>query len=166
MLSTPADPNSKTIGEQVRCLQSYKASFLDSDIVAVFVVLLTETLSKDCLDRSDDEVSRSELLLWLLRNLLAVPDAPPSANPSADPYAHLHDRLLTLLDQESFFELLVVVVESMDDDSEHSVRWSLLVLEILYFIFRCETAESLVGDTSNTFFFCSALCVVIHVCST
>ena len=47
MLSMPADPDSSTIAEQVRHLQAYKASVLDSDIVAVFVMLLTDVLSKD-----------------------------------------------------------------------------------------------------------------------
>ena len=43
--------------------------------------------------RSDDENLRSELLLWLLRNLLAVPDALPGANPSLAPLSRLHDRV-------------------------------------------------------------------------
>jgi hypothetical protein len=144
VLSRPPDPSSRTVSEQTTYLQHYKESLLDSDVVAVFVLLLAETLGVEPDLRDPISVQRCDLLLWLLRNLLAVPDPPPTDDPVRDPLTRLHDRMLRLLQQEHFLPLFVFVCESLQvTETGGGDQWALLLLEMLFYILRTETPESL-----------------------
>jgi hypothetical protein len=144
VLSRPPDPASPTVGEQIEYLQQYKESILDSDVIAVFVVLLAETLGVEPELREPISVQRCDLLLWLLRNLLAVPDPAPSDDPVRDPLTRLHDRMLRLLQQEHFLPLFVFVCESLAvTETGGGDQWALLLVEMLFYILRTESPESL-----------------------
>jgi hypothetical protein len=144
VLSRPPDPASPTVAEQVEYLQQYKESILDSDVIAVFVVLLAETLGVEPELREPISVQRCDLLLWLLRNLLAVPDPAPNDDPVRDPLTRLHDRMLRLLQQEHFLPLFVFVCESLAvTETGGGDQWALLLVEMLFYILRTESPESL-----------------------
>ena len=61
MLTTPANPESTTVSEQIAYLQSYKECILNSEVIAVFVVLLSDVLGVEPHLRAPDEVARCEV---------------------------------------------------------------------------------------------------------
>lgn len=60
---------------QIQNLQSHKASFVDAELVSIMVDCMQEAVSHTGSSRTDDQRLTVELVLALVRNILAIPEA-------------------------------------------------------------------------------------------
>jgi len=139
-----ADKN-ETKFKRLQQLQRFKSEFLRPGALHAFLRLLERPLSESGKSqRNQEDKLIVELVLWLLRNLLAVPDhvAKNMSSMSRNSHlAHLHSDFLVMLSEESVFEIVLFLAEYVS--SEGNKEWNFVLLEIFYQIFRGAEAEDL-----------------------
>jgi hypothetical protein len=137
LLTMPPEPNSSNIPLQLRHLQAYKNAFLAPSILTHFATLLGEPVAKEGSERSEDDNVFIELVLTLVRNLLQISDPPEDKNVSNSHRVHMHERLLVLLYESHILELLIVIVQQLGENCGMKT-WNVLILELVYLVFRKE----------------------------
>lgn len=167
MLTLPPNPKSVNHEGQYANLQQLKLSFISNGkaFFAVIVRLLADALSRKgkCVsqhyllrllfkmpqyiftiivrERKRRDVDMIELLLTLLKNLLAIPDAQPTQNAAVAPLTKLQDDLIILLDECKVLKLLIILAQQIDEPENRT--YGVLLLEILFYLFKREEPSEL-----------------------
>ncbi|KJE89501.1 hypothetical protein CAOG_000958 [Capsaspora owczarzaki ATCC 30864] len=144
-LKPDEDPNKDVLAkmEVTRYLQAAKRSFLREDVIYALIDLLSDALTKDRFDRTENDNNLMEILFTLFRNLLHIPD------PMQEP---LQDALIKMLQNACFLDMVVSCISTNNDTyaslNELGIeagQWNYFLLEIVYLLFRDVTATSLVN---------------------
>ena len=101
----------------------------EGGILSVFVSLLAEPLSRTGNARTDADHLTIELVLHLLRNLLAAEPLLASSRTES-----LHHELIALFDRELVLELLLVL--AADIEQRENAQYNLLLMELLHHLLR------------------------------
>lgn len=121
----------------VDILQRYKEAFADQAIWTVLQQRLQKMLQIECNERMDEHSLLIERVLVLIRNVLQVP-ADPDAERRSDNDASIHDQVLWSLQKSGILDLVLYILSS-----EGESQFQLHALEILYLMFREQTASGL-----------------------
>jgi hypothetical protein len=145
-MTLPTEPDASNPGEQLRALQRAKAMFLEVPAALTAALqLLAEPLARFA-ERGrmgEEDWKVTQLVLTLLRNLLAIPDPAPTAASGGDHLTRQRDELLTRLFREDVAELLLAVTQ---DASRLPFRnEAALLLEIFHELFKGVSPEGLFG---------------------
>ena len=128
--------------QQAETLLEYKRAFChhpshrgpkngaEGGLLSIFVSLLAEPLSRTGNARTDTDHLTIELVLHLLRNLLAA-EPLLSGKERAE---SLHHEMIALLDRELVMELLLVL--AADIEQRENAQYNLLLMELLHHLLR------------------------------
>lgn len=144
-LTEKADKEHSNIQKYIEHLQRYKASIIASrDAIKVLVNHLADCLTKEASQRNEQHDQMLELILYLIRNLLAIPDRKPTLfrsnqrlalfNCKEDIYTDLQRRFLHKLNDETVLEAIIYL--SQDFSTPALQKLNLCFLEIYYLIFK------------------------------
>lgn len=114
---------------------------MKKDVVAVLLLVIAKPFEKKGQHRTRKDIEILELVLTLVRNLLAITDAKENTSSSDSHLYSLHDRFIAELDQEHFFDFLILLGNSIEETENKSL--ALILFEILYLIFRREDPKEL-----------------------
>lgn len=123
--------------EQAETLVAYKRAVCQSSlqsnnnngVLSVFVSLLAEPLSKSGTARTDADHLTIELVLHLLRNLLAAQPLVKSRDAE-----QLHNELVAVFEKELVLEILLVLAG--DIEHRENAQYNLLLMELLHSLLR------------------------------
>jgi len=127
--------------QQAETLLEYKRAFChhpshlgpkkgqEGGLLSIFVSLLAEPLSRTGNARTDTDHLTIELVLHLLRNLLAAEPLLGSSKSES-----LHHELISLFDRELVLELLLVL--AADIEQRENAQYNLLLMELLHHLLR------------------------------
>ena len=101
----------------------------EGGVLSVFVSLLAEPLSRTGNSRTDSDHLTIELVLHLLRNLLAAQPLLGGRRSES-----LHHELIALFDRELVLELLLVL--AADIEQRENAQYNLLLMELLHHLLR------------------------------
>lgn len=113
-LTLPSEPDATNPGEQLRALQRAKAMFLEVPAALTAALqLLAEPLARfaERERMGEEDWKVAQLVLTLLRNLLAIPDPLATAASGGDHLTRQRDELLQRLFREDVAELLLAVTQ-------------------------------------------------------
>lgn len=136
MLTLPPDKKMRSIDSYVRFLQSYKDAFLKKDVIAVIMNITALSFEKIGRDRTTRDIEILELVLTLMRNLLATPDVRMSYSSNESHLYSLQDLFISCLEKEHFLTFLIALGNNIE--SSENKRFVFPLIEIIYFIFRKE----------------------------
>lgn len=85
------------------------------------------------------DVQTVELVLALIRNVLLIPDAPRGFGST------LQDTLIGLFYDEVILDAILIIIGISEDHNQ----WSLVLLDIIYFLFKGENPESIWNECSD-----------------
>ncbi|TPX31694.1 hypothetical protein SeMB42_g07723 [Synchytrium endobioticum] len=130
------DPKTKNARLQLYILQDYKLAFLADDILQALRNELFKPLSVPFNERTSRENAKLRLILSLFRNLLGIKDVRASVSASHEEYfrAHLQEQLVLRMKEQAILETIVTFSASMEEKTFS--EWNLLVLEIVYLLFK------------------------------
>ncbi|KAJ2824517.1 Topoisomerase 1-associated factor 1 [Coemansia erecta] len=128
--------NMKTESDEVRMrftriLQSYKRMFAKREVIFSLLSIAVMHLRKP--QHSEREAMLVKGVLYVFRNILAIPDpliSPTSKNMSG---LEVHDRLLAILDKELVIDFFMTLLSSADDRRYKDLRP--ILVDIIYYIF-------------------------------
>ncbi|KAI9500713.1 timeless protein-domain-containing protein [Coemansia spiralis] len=115
----------------IRVLRSYKRAFVNSDVVsgllAVAVMYARKSVS------TEKEAMLIKGILYVFRNVLAIPD--PFISPTSKGISQLevHDKLIAILDKELAIDFFLTLASSASHARFKDLRPTLL--DIIYYIF-------------------------------
>ncbi|KAF7821199.1 protein timeless-like protein isoform X1 [Senna tora] len=146
-LTMPIEPTSTDISQQLEYLWELKSSITNSDVVAVIVLFLEgplENLESDAF--TEDDWKLVQLVLTLIRNILAVQEIPlqQKSGGSASQLLSLRDRFQELLFRESVMDIILVITHYVGGSSVYLRQDNLLLLEIFHYIFMGQEPELIV----------------------
>eukprot|EP00958_Prasinococcus_capsulatus_P003451 scaffold312_cov354-Prasinococcus_capsulatus_cf.AAC.4 len=141
-LPTESPDQTKDIATQLEYLRNFKAAFLEADALSTTVNLLLEPLAKfEENSMTEFDEGLIELVLVLIRNLLAIPDPQTRyIGHQGDNKKRIQDTALQQLHDHNVMDLLVAMTELMDQ-SPFSEK-ALLVLELLYHLLHGQNAPA------------------------
>ncbi|KAJ1905501.1 Topoisomerase 1-associated factor 1 [Coemansia sp. IMI 209127] len=127
MSSEAEDVKSKFI----RILRSYKRAFASSDVVSCLLSVAVMYARK--LVSTEKETMLVKGILYVFRNILAIPD--PFVSPSSSGLSQIesHDTLISVLDKELAIDFFLTLASTTDHSRFKDLRPTLL--DIIYFIF-------------------------------
>lgn len=103
-------------------LRGMKAAFLEKGALQCFTKLIEGILETGGVCSNDEDKLVVELVLWLIRNLLAIPDASGKGQGnSASAGAHrtkLHDDFLAMISEEYIAEVLLFLGECVGKEGK------------------------------------------------
>ena len=103
-------------------LRAMKAAFLEKGALQCFTNLIEGILESGGVCSTDQDKLVVELVLWLIRNLLAIPDvAGKGEGNSASAGSHrtkLHDDFLAMISEEYIAEVLLFLGECVGKEGE------------------------------------------------
>jgi replication fork protection complex subunit Tof1/Swi1 len=125
----------------------YKRALLKPGVLQSLFSLTLPCLGRDVdADRAQKERDAQviHLVLHVVRNLAFVKDPPVDAHASAEAnqMSMLQGRLIRVLEEAHFFDLLVTIAANATADARFNA-WNVTVLEILYLLSRGVKAEEL-----------------------
>jgi timeless len=140
-------------------LQKYKASIIASrDAIKVLVNHLADCLTKEATQRNEQHDQMLELIIYLIRNLLQIPDRKPTLfrsnqrlalfNCKEDMYTDLQRRFLHKLYDETVLEAIIFM--SQDFSNPGLQKLNLCFLEIYYLIFKDINPADFYTTTDST----------------
>uniref|UniRef100_M4BWM0 Timeless N-terminal domain-containing protein n=1 Tax=Hyaloperonospora arabidopsidis (strain Emoy2) TaxID=559515 RepID=M4BWM0_HYAAE len=136
MLTTKPPRDSSHIAQQLQYLRQYKHEFLRLQVVPILMTILVHPLSRKGAARTSSDFLNMEIVLMLLRNLLAIPDEDPRYVTSTTAhFSHLQEELIRTLYDESVYEMLLLFAQ--DIDSAENREWNLLIMEMLDLTLDC-----------------------------
>ncbi|KAJ2383836.1 Topoisomerase 1-associated factor 1 [Coemansia sp. RSA 2611] len=114
-----------------RILQSYKRTFASSEVV--FCLLSVAVMHLRRSSNSERETMLVKGVLYVFRNVLAIPD--PLLSPTSKDMSELevHDKLLLVLDKELALDFFLTLLSTADDRRFKDFRP--ILLDIIYFVF-------------------------------
>lgn len=143
MLTMKPSRDSTNIALQLQYLRQYKHEFLRCGVIPIMMTILVEPLSKKG-TRLDQDYLYMEIVLTLIRNLLAIPNEDPRFVTSTTSYfSHLQEDLIYTLHEENVYEMILLFAQ--DIDSPENRDWNLLIMEMLYLTLECSQPKSVVA---------------------
>ncbi|KAJ2511110.1 Topoisomerase 1-associated factor 1 [Coemansia sp. RSA 2049] len=135
MDSEPEDVKAKFI----RILRSYKRAFANSEAVSSLLSVAVMFARKSA--NTEKEAMLIKGILYVFRNILAIPD--PFVSPSSSGIAQIesHDMLISVLDKELAIDFFLTLASSASHNRYRDLRPTLL--DIVYFIFYRVPASAL-----------------------
>ncbi|GBG33759.1 Topoisomerase 1-associated factor 1 [Hondaea fermentalgiana] len=133
-------------------LQQFKYDLMRPGALHAFLRLVEQPIANSTQTNSAQKKEDRlivELMLWFLRNLVAVPDMAPSQSGSLRD-AHLltlHEDFVIMLQKESVIDMVLFLGEYVG--MENNRDWNFILLEIFYQIFRGAEAEDLINPASE-----------------
>jgi hypothetical protein len=141
MLTMKPPRDSTNIAQQLTYLRDYKHAFLREGVVPILMTILVEPLAKKGSSRSDQDYLSMELVLTLLRNLLAIPNEDARfVTSSSSHLSHLQQDLIRTLHEENVYEMVLLFAQ--DIDSAENREWNLLIMEMLDLTLGCSTPKA------------------------
>ncbi|RLN88107.1 hypothetical protein BBJ28_00010125 [Nothophytophthora sp. Chile5] len=144
MLTMKPTKDSTNIAQQFKYLRQYKHEFLRHEIVPIMMTILVEPLSRKGSARTPQDYLNMEIVLTLIRNLLAIPNEDPRFVTSTTAYlSHLQEDLICTLHEENVYEMILLFAQ--DIDSAENREWNLLIMEMLDLTLDCSTPKAVVA---------------------
>ena len=132
----------KAAAEQVKHLFDYKKAFARREVMQVLVSVLEAPLSHEGTSRTEDDALIIELILTLMRNLLAIGAGRPGSLPVPDRLlSATHFDLVLSMDQEFFLDVLGVLSQNINARENRALN--LLLMEIYHHLRRGTDPEAL-----------------------
>ncbi|RLN72526.1 hypothetical protein BBJ28_00009789 [Nothophytophthora sp. Chile5] len=148
MLTMKPTKDSTNIAQQFKYLRQYKHEFLRHEIVPIMMTILVEPLSRKGSARTAQDYLNMEIVLTLIRNLLAIPNEDPRFVTSTTAYlSHLQEDLICMLHEENVYEMILLFTQ--DIDSAENREWNLLIMEMLDLTLDCSTPKAVVAYTKQ-----------------
>ncbi|KAJ2548795.1 Topoisomerase 1-associated factor 1 [Coemansia sp. RSA 1933] len=131
----------------IRILRSYKRAFANSDVVSSLLSIAVMYSRKSI--STEKETMLVKGILYVFRNILAIPD--PFVSPSSNGLAQIesHDKLISVLDKELAIDFFLTLASTSGNTRFKDLRPTLL--DIIYFIFYRVPASALF-DRRQTWF--------------
>ncbi|RMX69307.1 hypothetical protein DD238_002612 [Peronospora effusa] len=144
MLTTKPSSDSINISQQLLYLRQYKYEFLRCQVIPIMMTILVDPLSKQGSARTEQDYLYMEIVLMLVRNLLAIPNEDPRfVTSTTSHFSHLQEDLIAMLHAENVYEMILLFAQ--DIDSPENREWNLLVMEMLDLTFDCSQPKSVVA---------------------
>lgn len=119
---------------QVEMAIAHKRAFVNTSVFGVLLAILEEPLSHSGSRRTDEDNQIIELVLTLIRNLMAAGDTYGELTPVQRAAARqVHDELIVLMSGE-ILEIVHYLAEGIS--AQENSHWNLLLMEILFFLIR------------------------------
>ncbi|DBA04824.1 TPA: hypothetical protein N0F65_004461 [Lagenidium giganteum] len=148
MLTMKPTPDSTNIAQQYRYLRDYKQAVLHQQLLPILMTILVDPLSRKGAQRTSQDYLVMELVLTLLRNLLAIPNEDSRFVTSATAYlSHLQQDFVQALHEESVFEMILLFTQ--DIDSAENREWNLLIMEMIDLTLACSQPKSVGAFLKN-----------------
>ncbi|KAG7394092.1 Topoisomerase 1-associated factor 1 [Phytophthora boehmeriae] len=157
MLTMKPPRDSTNIAQQLKYLRQYKHEFLRCGVIPIMMTILVDPLSRKGSARTQQDYLNMEIVLTLIRNLLAIPNEDPRFVTSTTSYfSHLQEDFICTLHEENVYEMILLFAQ--DIDSAENREWNLLIMEMIDLTLDCSTPKSVVAyskkqltsDTSKT----------------
>ncbi|KAG6958600.1 hypothetical protein JG688_00010442 [Phytophthora aleatoria] len=143
MLTMKPPKDSTNVAQQLKYLRQYKHEFLRCGIIPIMMTILVEPLSRKG-KRTAQDYLIMEIVLTLIRNLLAIPNEDPRFVTSTTSYfSHLQEDLICTLHEENVYEMILLFAQ--DIDSPENREWNLLVMEMIDLTLDCSQPKSVVA---------------------
>ncbi|ETL86088.1 hypothetical protein L917_14457 [Phytophthora nicotianae] len=143
MLTMKPPKDSTNIAQQLKYLRQYKHEFLRCGIIPIMMTILVEPLSRKG-KRTAQDYLNMEIVLTLIRNLLAIPNEDPRFVTSTTSYfSHLQEDLICTLHEENVYEMILLFAQ--DIDSPENREWNLLIMEMIDLTLDCSQPKSVVA---------------------
>jgi timeless len=144
MLTMKPPRDSTNVAQQLKYLRQYKNEFLRRDVVPVLMTILVDPLSRKGSARTQQDFLNMEIVLTLLRNLLAIPNEDPRFVTSTTAFfSRLQEDLICTLHEENVYEMLLLFAQ--DIDSPDNREWNLLIMEMLDLTLDCSQPKHVVA---------------------
>ncbi|CAG9855567.1 unnamed protein product [Phyllotreta striolata] len=117
-------------------LQSYKESFADEGIWAVFSTHLSRILEIEHAERGEENSVKIERILVLIRNVLFVHSDSEERRPDND--ASLHDQVLWALHHSGLLDIILYITTNPIEQTYY-----MYILEIMFFMLRNQRPQDL-----------------------
>ncbi|CAI5713195.1 unnamed protein product [Hyaloperonospora brassicae] len=141
MLTTKPPRDSSHVAQQLQYLRQYKHEFLRRQVVPILMAVVVEPLARTGAARTATDYLNMEIVLMLLRNLLAIPNEDPRYVTSTTAHlSHLQEDLIATLHEESAYEMLLLFAQDIDS-AEHR-EWNLLIMEMLDLTLDCSQPQA------------------------
>ncbi|KAJ2845447.1 Topoisomerase 1-associated factor 1, partial [Coemansia brasiliensis] len=128
--------NMKTESEEVkvrftRILQSYKRTFAEKEVIACLLSVAVMYLRKN--HNTERETMLIKGILYVFRNILAIPD--PLISPTSTHLSNLEaqDKLLAIMEKEMVIDFFLTMLSSADERRFKDLRP--ILLDIIYYVF-------------------------------
>ncbi|KAJ2380715.1 Topoisomerase 1-associated factor 1, partial [Coemansia sp. RSA 2559] len=115
----------------IRILRSYKRAFANSEVVSCLLSVAVMYARKAV--STEKETMLVKGILYVFRNILAIPD--PFVSPSSNGLSQIesHDKLISVLDKELAIDFFLTLASTTSHSRFKDLRPTLL--DIIYFIF-------------------------------
>ncbi|RLN14979.1 hypothetical protein BBO99_00007088 [Phytophthora kernoviae] len=140
MLTMKPSRDSTNIAQQLKYLRQYKHEFLRCEVIPIMMTILVEPLSRKGSARTPQDYLNMEIVLTLIRNLLAIPNEDPRFVTSTTSYfSHLQEDFICTLHEENVYEMILLFAQ--DIDSAENREWNLLIMEMIDLTLGCSTPK-------------------------
>ncbi|KAG6610503.1 DNA topoisomerase I-interacting protein [Phytophthora cinnamomi] len=144
MLTMKPPRDSTNVAQQLKYLRQYKHEFLRRGVVPIMMAILVEPLARRGSARTAQDFLNMEIVLTLIRNLLAIPNEDPRFVTSTTSYfSHLQEDLICTLHEENVYEMILLFAQ--DIDSPENREWNLLIMEMIDLTLDCSQPKSVVA---------------------
>ncbi|KAI0703047.1 timeless protein-domain-containing protein [Cytidiella melzeri] len=128
----------------------YKAAIVRIDVMQALLGIVLPCFAKSKKKRAQRDNQVIGVILYLIRNLAFIRDLPANMHGSADQaeYSSLQNRLVKVLSETQFLELLLTMASNGDGDPMYD-SYNSLLLEIFYLLLRGVRPASLAADQSK-----------------
>ena len=141
MLTTKPPRDSSHVAQQLQYLRQYKHEFLRRQVVPILMAVVVEPLARTGAARTATDYLNMEIVLMLLRNLLAIPNEDMRYVTSTTAHlSRLQEDLIATLHEESVYEMLLLFAQDIDS-AEHR-EWNLLIMEMLDLTLDCSQPQA------------------------
>ncbi|KAJ2489878.1 Topoisomerase 1-associated factor 1 [Coemansia sp. RSA 2050] len=131
----------------IRVLRSYKRAFASSP--AVFSLLSIAVMFFRKAHKTDKEALLVKGILYVFRNILAIPDPLVSPTSTDTSQVEVQDALLAVLDKELAIDFFLTLASSADDRQLKELRPTLL--DIVYYLFYRVPVSALFDQPATWF---------------
>ncbi|GLD93455.1 hypothetical protein PINS_up002047 [Pythium insidiosum] len=148
MLTMKPPRESTNIAQQLKYLREYKHAFLRDGVISILMTILVEPLAKKGATRTAQDYLNMELVLTLIRNLLAIPNEDPRFVTSATShFSRLQEDLICTLHEENVYEMILLFAQ--DIDSAENREWNLLIMEMIDLTLGCTHPKAVAAFIKN-----------------
>eukprot|EP00644_Phytophthora_capsici_P013359 jgi/Phyca11/528340/estExt2_fgenesh1_pm.C_PHYCAscaffold_290020 len=143
MLTMKPPRDSTNIAQQLKYLRQYKHEFLRCGVIPIMMTILVDPLSRKGSARTPQDFLNMEIVLTLIRNLLAIPNEDPRFVTSTTSYfSHLQEDFICTLHEENVYEMILLFAQ--DIDSPDNKEWNLLIMEMIELTLDCSQPKAIV----------------------
>jgi replication fork protection complex subunit Tof1/Swi1 len=133
----------------------YKSALLKPGVLMALLHIAIPPLSRSQKERTPRDAQIVAVILYIIRNLAFIKDPPANTHLSADraQLANLQSRLIRTLDETHILDLLLTMAANEEKDKMLE-GLNVIVLEILYLLFRGVRPAELVTDQTQVKLLC------------